>query len=63
MANRKLEFEIKVDTSEMTKALKELGVAIENVQKATIYCTSIEPKKAWYKRFWKWLINKKPLNI
>lgn len=61
MAKGNVEFEMKIDASEVSKAIKELGVALENLQKASIYITTIEPKPVWYKRFWRWFLNKKAL--
>lgn len=51
----KLDFKIKVDTSEMVKAITELGVAFQNLQKASIYFVEDTKLKPWYQRFWNWI--------
>lgn len=53
----KLEFNLKVDTSEMTKAVKELGIALQNLQKATIHFSDTVKPKPWYIRLWNWCKN------
>jgi len=48
----KIEFELKVDTTELQAALVKLGEAFADLQKATIKLSTVSKKQPFYLRFY-----------